>query len=525
MPKNIALVLAGLLSVLPVAARAETPHRGGTAILVLPQEPPVVNPNVTQGLPDKIIGCIFYEGMVSITPEGEVIPRLAKSWTITPDGKTYSFELGKAEFHDGKPVTSEDVKYTLLEVSAKYSPSFTAAGRDIDHIDTPAADKVVISLKEPFGPFLQSLACEQGAAVMPSHLFRGTNPLQNPATTQAPVGTGPFKFVEWKRGDHIRLVKYDKYHREGRPYLNGLIAKIITDSGARMQALAAGEVDIVPEFEPSNRAMVAANPKLQVVQSDVAPLFNSIFMNITRKPLDDKRVRKALFMATDRDYLVKNAFSGVGNVGTMPFTKDIAWAANPDIDYSKMYPYDPVKAGAALDEAGFKRGVDGKRMTLHLAIFSNEHQEFLPVSVALKSMWQAAGIETVIDAMESGTLVKKVYVDRDFDTFLMSYTSLGDPALGIQRAFISGTLNKPYGNPTGYSNPTVDALFQKGEHATDVQERGKYYREAQTILAEDLPSLTIRDYRAIDGATKRLHDLWGKVQSGSEDWAEAWLEP
>ncbi len=517
------VALAGVCWLAATAAQAQAPQMGGTAVFTLAQDPSSVNPATTSNPPDRMIGCIVYEGLVNLGSDYKILPLLAKSWSVSPDGLTYTFELNQAEWHDGKPFTSEDVKYSLTEVNTKLSAIFGSAGRAIESIETPAKDKVVIKLKYQFGPFLLSFACPQGGAIMPAHVFQGTDVLKNPATLTQPVGTGGFKLTEWKRGDYIKLAKNPKYYEQGKPYLDEVIGKVITNAGARLQALRAGEVDLIQFFPGSDQATVKADPKLQIAVSDTSPGMTLAFLNVTKKPFDDVRVRRALMMATDREYLFKNAFYGVGAVGKMPFTTDIQWAVNPEVDYDKMYPYDPAKANALLEEAGLKKGADGKRFTMHIAIYANQYPEFQLVAAALKSMYQAVGVELVTDSLEDQLMLQRVFIGRDFDLTLGSFTSYADPALGISRAFVTSGIGKAFSNPAGYSNPKVDELFDKGERSTDLAVRGKFYQEAQKILAEDIPTANIRQYRNIDGASKRLHGLWGKVQ-GNGLWTEAWLE-
>lgn len=509
-------------SVAVQAQTAETPVRGGTAIAVLPQEPTSLNPALSTNVSDRVLGCIMYEGLLMVSPDYKLMPGLAKSWTVSPDGLTYTFELQKATWHDGKPFTSEDVAYSLPEVSAKYSSIFAPAGRVIDKIETPAPDKVVIKLKRSFGPFLISLGCIQGAAIMPAHIFKGTEPLKTAANVSQLAGTGSFKYASWQHGDHVKLVKNTNYYVEGKPYLDEIIGKVISQASARLQALQAGEVDVSRAFPPNYLAAVRATPSLKVETSDSAPLATYVFMNTKRKPYDNKLVRKALYMAIDRDYIFKNAFFEVGQVGTAPFTTEIAWAANPDIDYRKMYPFDPAKANAMLDEAGVKRGPDGKRFSTTISIFTNQYPEFQQVAAAMRSMWQAIGVEASTEALEDATMIKKVFTEMDFDATVQTYTSYSDPALGVARTWSTGVIGKSYGNPSGYSNPVVDDLFDKGEGGIDFNTRGPFYKEAQAIVAEDLPVFTLRQYRENDAASKRLRGVWGKVQ-GSGYWAEGWL--
>ncbi len=514
--------LAFAASMSSAHAQTLTPQRGGTLVMVLSQDPPTINPNVTNGVPDKLMSCMIYQGMVDIGGGYKAKPRLAKTWSISPDGLTYSFDLIEANWQDGKPFTSEDVKYTLQEVSAKYSSVFAAGGRAMESIETPAKDKVIIKLKQPFGPFMLSMACEQGGAILPSHLYRGTDPVRNATTLTDPVGTGPFKLAEWKRGNYLKLVRNPTYYEKDRPYLDEIIAKVITQPAARMQALQAGEVDLVSTFPASSIDLVKSDPKLKIEPGEYPPASNFLMYNIKNKPYDDKRVRHALLMATDRDFLIKNVFFNHGEQGLRPFNSWVTWPLNTDVDYRKTYPFDVAKANALLDAAGLKRGSDGKRFTVKMVVFQTEYIELTQAAVALKSMWSNVGVDVNIEALESAALTKRVFVDRDFDITMVGYTTFSDPALGISRAYVTSSIGQLYGNPTNYSNPKVDELFDLGEKATTQDERARFYREAQTILADDLPAFIIRDYSQIDAASKKLQNMWGDAR-GDGRYGEAWF--
>ena len=156
-------------------AQTAPPKRGGTVVFATGADPVTLSRNFGSNTTDGFIACILYQGLTRIDAKGDVQPMLAKSWTVTPDGKTFSFDLVKANWQDGKPFTSEDVKYSLIQISAKYSSIFAGAGAVIDTIETPAPDKAIIKLKQPYGPFLLSLACPQGGAILPKHVYEGTN--------------------------------------------------------------------------------------------------------------------------------------------------------------------------------------------------------------------------------------------------------------------------------------------------------------------------------------------------------------
>ncbi len=520
----LAAFAALVLAVGPVLAQDGPPQRGGTIILTLGNDPPTINPVVSTGVPDASIGCILYQGLTRVTGTLEVAPLLAKSWTISPDGKTYSFELTQASWHDGKPFTSADVKWSLMEANAKISPPFAAAARLLESVDAPAPDKVVINLKQPFGPLLISLACGWGGSILPKHVFEGTNIPQNPGSNVSPIGTGAFTLKEWRRGDHLRLVRNPNYWEPGKPYLDEVVAKIIGQPAARVQALQAGEVDFINQFYmPNNEYQtVRDNPKLRLMKATNAPNLDYLAFNVLRKPLDDKRVRQALLMATDRDYLLKNAWLGNGQVPTMPFTSQIPWAAaGPDVDFNKTYPFDIAKANALLDDAGLKAGADGTRFKVRMN-YATDESDKQTVASALKGMWRAVGVDVDIEALDRVTHMKKVYTDRDFDVTVNAYSTLNDPALGLARIFTTGGIGNLYANPAGYSKPEVDDLFRKAEVAPVQADRGALYRQVQSILAVDLPTVPLREKFTFNGVSAKLMGM--QVETDLyRGWTDAWL--
>lgn len=273
----------------------DVPRRGGTVIFTLGGDPAVLNPLLSTAVPDKTIGCILYQGLTQVSTTNGVAPMLAKSWSISSDGLTYTFELVHANWQDGTPFTSADVKYSLTEVNSKYDPIFAAAGKVIDDIETPSPDRAILKLKRPFGPMLASLSCSLGGAILPAHIYEGTDVMKNPANITNPIGLGPFRLTEWRRGDYLRLSRNPDYWEKGKPYLDEVIGKIIPQPAARVQALAAGDVDYVTDYylPPNDYAQVKENPRLDLELANGPPTIDIMFLNLARKPLDDERVRQA----------------------------------------------------------------------------------------------------------------------------------------------------------------------------------------------------------------------------------------
>jgi peptide/nickel transport system substrate-binding protein len=512
----------------PARAADDKPVRGGTAIMVLGTDPLSLSPDTTGSVPDVAVACQVYDALVRFKKGFEIVPSLAKSWDITPDGKTYTFHMVDANWHDGKPVTSDDVKFTLLDISSKYGPRFDAAGRFIESIDTPDPKTVVIHLKAPFGPFLFSLACEQNAAIMPAHILRGTDIMKNPAVLNDPVGNGPFKFKEWVRGDHVELVRNDDYWRKdlGEPYLDRLVVKIMPDTNSRILALRAGEIDyIVPDYMPlSSVKMVQAQPDQFSAEEVSYPGSDIIILNTKSKTapqLANPEVRHALYMAMDRDFLHKNVFFGLGGVPKSAFDTRL-WAYDPAIDYQKMFPYDTAKAAKMLDDAGATVGPDGTRFTIRL-LFETGKPEWLQAAQALQRMWQAVGVKVELQGAERPVILKRVYSDYDFDATLQTYTTLGDPALGIARTYVTESIKQgqTFNNASQYSNPEIDKLFDQGRDAHDQAERKRVYAQIQEILARDMPVLNLHQQPQYAVATTRLHNMW--QAANQQWWGSVWI--
>ena len=520
-------VLAAAVCMVPaVATAAETPVRGGVAIVAIPSDAASMNPVLTTKSPDPFVGCMIYEGLIDQRMGGGADPLLAKSWTISPDGKTYTFDLVEAQWHDGKPFTSSDVKYTLLEVSSKYSSTFGRVGKIIEGIDDSDPRKAVITLSKSYGPFLYALGCQVGAAILPAHLFSGTDATNNPTTLSAPVGTGPFRLKEWVHGDHITVERNPNYRNPELPYLDGVVLKIVPSGSSRVLALRSGEVHYLPfnAIAFTDFKQVRENPELYLHGLLFPPPDDIMFFNTRKGPTGNTMVRHALAHATDRDFLVKAVWYGIGDPGISSFDTRIPWANNPKIDYRTLFPYDVDKANQLLDEAGFERGSDGVRFELDV-IVSAENAAFVSTIQALSNMWSKVGIKVNAITLDSNALSQRVFKDMDYNVTLQGYTTYGDPALGIVRSFVSTTVGRPWGNPSGYGTPEMDALAQQGQDGTTQAERAVHYHRMQEIIARDLPSLVIHQRTTFDAANKRLRGVWEGDHVGYGDWGYAWLQP
>ncbi|HSC70752.1 MAG TPA: ABC transporter substrate-binding protein, partial [Candidatus Methylomirabilis sp.] len=234
------LCSGGLAAEAGTAPSLEKPKYGGTFVVAIVNDPTTLNPATSSDFYVKIISGTVFDTLVNLDFNLTPVPRLATSWDVSKDGLTYTFHLAKATWHDGKPLTSEDVKFTVEQVLGPYHPSGAQYKDRIQEIQTPNPQTVVFRLKTPFGPFLVMLAND--LYIVPKHIYQGTDILKNPARL-TPVGTGPFKLAEWKKGDYVRVVRNPDYFMEGKPYLDEIVFKVAADAGARMLAFEKGEID------------------------------------------------------------------------------------------------------------------------------------------------------------------------------------------------------------------------------------------------------------------------------------------
>lgn len=495
--------------------------RAGTAVSAMEGEMPGLNPDLATGDWNQRVGCTVYEALTKSNTNGIIEPQLARSWTISRDGKTYTFHLVNTKWTDGQPFTSADVKYTLLHVSGKYSAIFSLAAKNIKSIATPNPRTVVIKLKRPYGPLLVSLGCGQGAAILPQHIFRGTDVYKNQASLTKPVGTGPFMLQKIERGTAVVMVRNPHYWRPGRPYLDQLIFKEFQTPSSMVLALRTHEVNLINDsyFPYQDIPVVKANHSLALHQFNTQAQDDYLVYNVKRPIVNNPLVRQALVVATDQKYLLNTVFFGVGTVGHGAINSFIKWAFDPKYDYAKLYPYDSARAGKMLDQAGYPLK-NGTRFTIHLAVDASE-PPLVSMAQALQALWKKVGVQVALDSLEHNTYTTQVFQRQNFDAYVDSYTSYGDPALGTARLFITPTVKHVvYGNASQYSNPTVDKLFQKAETAPTTAKRARFYYQVQAILSRDLPTVSLHQIVSIDAATANLHGLWNE---DNEYWTDAWL--
>jgi peptide/nickel transport system substrate-binding protein len=470
--------LAAALSA--TSAIAQT--RGGTLKAIVQPEPPILVSAINSQAPTQYVAGKIYQSLLKYGPDLKPQPELAKAWTISDDGLTYTFDLQpNVKWHDGKPFSADDVVFSIdTLLRAVHVRTRVIIEKFVDKVEAPAADKVVITLKEPFPPFISMF--EAGTMpIMPKHIYEGTDYRTNPAN-QHPIGTGPFKFAEWKKGSFIRLTRNDDYWREGQPYLDEIIFNVIPDAASRAVAFERGDVQVLRggDVDNVNVKRLRAVPGVEYTTAGwemFAPPATTL-LNQRKPPFDNVKVRQAVMHALNRKMIVDTIFFGMGKPATGVFSEStLFYDANVP-----QYDFNVEKAKALIKESG----VDvGKYPVKILATGYGSQWERL--DEYMRQALERVGFKVSIESSDAGSWSSRVS-NFDFDLTTTYTYQYGDPALGVERLYVSSNISKgtPFGNNQAYTNPEADALWKKAGSERDPAERQKLYSELQTILARDV---------------------------------------
>jgi len=503
-------------------AAAQTPTRGGTLQSVLWPEPPGIVPGLFLQSPALLPGTKIFESLLTYDFKLEPQPMLAESWTISPDGRTYTFKLRRnVKWHDGKPFTADDVVFTFGEFLVDVHPRSKAVFQraKVSKIDSYT---VSFALAEPFSPLIRSFDTI-GAPILPAHLYKGTDLRKNPANT-APVGTGPFKFKEWKRGEYIHLVRNADYWRNGLPYLDEIYYRFVPDAASRALAMEGQQFHIATQndLELIDAARLAKLPFLRATNKgwEWGSPIAWIELNLRKPPYNDKRFRQAIMHALNRQQVRDNIFQGFAKIATGPIHSDSPFY-EPSV---RNYDYNIAKAEALLDEMGLKKGANGMRTTVKL-LGLPYGEVWNRAAESTRQALRQVGIEVVLESSDAAGWVDRLK-NWDFEMIMTYLTTLSDPALGVSRTFLTDNQRKgvPFTNESGYSNPKVDALFKEAASTVDEVRRKQLYSEVQKILVEDAAVIWLVELQWPTVTNKRLHDAVINGMGPNGNFAEAWLE-
>jgi len=438
----------------------------------------------TEGEAYKVTENIFETLLEYGEQDTTIKPGLAKEWTASDDGLTYTFKLQQGvKFHDGTEFNADAVVFNFnrwMNGNDEKFPYYTMFGgykADEGHVikEVKAVDKNTVQfiLKRPQAPFLKNLAMSPFGIASPTAVEKWGDDFRS-----HPVGTGPFKFVEWKKKDRIVVEKNPDYWQKGLPKLNKIIFRVIPENAARLNALAKGEIDVMDGLNNSDEEKVKSDNKLQIIER---PSMNVGYIGLTntRKPFDNKLVRQAINHAVDKKAIIDAFYGGKALPAKNPMPPSIEGYN----DAIQEYPYDLEKAKALLKEAGYEKGFKMELWAMPVARpYMPEAQK---VAEVIQESLSKIGVTAEIKSVDWATYLEKA-TKGEFDAFMLGWTGdNGDPDNFIYTLLDKDSIGS--NNYAYYSNDELHTILIEAQTETDQAKRNELYKKAQEIIHEDAP--------------------------------------
>lgn len=487
---------------------------GGTLVIASTQVPRHFNGAVQSGVATALASTQIFASPLRYDENWNPKPYLAKSWEVAPDGLSVTLHLvDNAVFHDGKPVTSEDVAFSIMTI--KKNHPFQTMLAPVETVDTPDPLTAIIRLKHPHPALLLAMSPAL-MPILPKHIYGDGQDIKSHPANLKPIGSGPYRLTEYKQGEYYTLEKFDKFFIPDRPKLDKIVVKLVSDSKAAMVSLENGDVNALP-FVSNTRdiARLEKMPNVTVTEKGFAgtgPL-NWLAFNTKKKPLDDVRVRQAIAYAANREFIVSKLMGGKATIATSP----IAPGSRLDEPGVEMYKLDLAKSQKLLDEAGYPKKADGSRMTLTIDYLPGEDEQQRNVAEYLRSQLKQVGINLEVRAAPDFPTWAQRISNYDFDLTMDIVFNWGDPVIGVNRTYLTSNIHKGviWSNTQQYSNPKVDELLNAAAEETSPDKRKALYSEFQKIVVSDAPIYFINalPYRNVfsKGLSGLPTSIWGMM--------------
>jgi peptide/nickel transport system substrate-binding protein len=495
-----------------VLSTACTPSRGkGKLVYGLTLAPSNIDPHVGASSELGIPLTSVYDPLVWLSPDGEFVPGLAERWEISDDGKTYTFYLRQdVTFHDGTPFNAEAVCFSLERIADPATKSAKARGLLGPFATCQATDDhtAKISLLTPYAPFLSAASQVYLAMVSPTAVSKWGDEYQFHQ-----VGTGPFTFKEYVPKDHLTLERNPDYRwapsffaHQGSAYLQEIEFRFYVDPATRSPALESGEVQVMGEIPPVDAVRLENDPDFKVLKVPIPGQPLQMYVNTTKPPTDDLRVRQALLYATDRQAIIDAIFMGYSPPAYGPLCR-VTWSYDPGIE--SLYAYDPEHAGQLLEDAGWHdsdgdgiRDKDGQPLILEAILTS---WGFMPeVGQMLKDQFLQVGIDLNTQVIAAYPTVVQAAVEGQHHIIPFTLSS-SDPHI-LRSAFHSANAEGGF-NWSKVQDAELDDLLDQGMQALVDQERARIYAEIQQRIMSQALIIPIRDYVNLNGASATVTGL------------------
>jgi peptide/nickel transport system substrate-binding protein len=507
----------GMLFGWPLAALAQA-AKGGVLVIGTTQKPRHLNSAVQSGIATMFPAAQLFASPLRMGADWKPQPYLAEKFELSADNRSVTLTLrNDAVFHDGKPITSEDVKFSI-ETIRDHHP-FKSMYAPVHAVTTDGPLKAVVRLAEPHPALLLAMSTSL-TPILPKHIFGdGTDPKVHPRNAN-PVGSGPFKLVEFKPGEHIIMERFDKFFLKDVPRLERIIVKEYKDPASLLLAFEKGEVDAHPGLlDPREIERAKKIPGVLVIK-DAAPAIGPLVwlaFNTKSPKLADKRVRQAIHYAIDKKTLIETMLGGVHKRSTGPIASGSPYHA-ADVE---RYDFNPAKATQLLDAAGLAPGANGVRLALELEALPGV-SDIKTAQEYSKAALAKVGIEVNMRlAPDFPTWARRVS-SQQFELTFDSVWNWGDPVIGVHRTWLTSNIRPGviWSNTQSYSNPLVDALLAAAGQEMNLAKRKAQYREAQKIIVEDCPVAFMYEWSFHEGYLAKVAQppkgVWGLTDALTE---------
>ncbi len=518
------ILSATALATIGVSHAAPASHEG-TLTLLLPSEPTALVSLGNVATSILSVSAKVTEGLLKYDYDVNPQPQLATKWAISPDGLTYTFTLRQGvKWHDGKDFTSADVAYSI-NLLRQIHPRGRNTFANVIAVDTPDRYTTVLRLSKPAPYLIRALAATE-TPIVPKHIYDGTDARSNPHTN-APIGTGPFRFKEWVRGSHILYERNPDYWDKPKPYIDQLVVRPITDSAAAAVAFETGAVDLgyrtpVPLADLERLRKV---PSLRFTTAGNSYSYNvtRLEFNLDNEYFKNDKVRQAVAHAIDRNVIVKVVHYGYGKVSYSPIAPGLKAFHDPA---PSPYSFDVKKANSLLDEAGYPRK-GSVRFSVPLDVNPIGGPDGQRLADYIRTALARVGIAVTVRSQDASAFIKRIYTDRDFAFTTNGASNLFDPTVGVQRLYWSKNFIKgvPFSNGTHYNHPVVDKLLEDAAVENDPVRRKQLFKDFQDVVARDVPDLNLYQPEFITIANQRVHDHSLTADGVESNLADVWVEP
>ena len=515
--KIASIFIAAALFVAAIPSiHAATPVPGGT-VVYLSSKIPSLNP-LHSAYEVGLVTSQIFASLTRMNERNEISPYIAESWEISNDGKTYTFQIAKnAKFHDGKPVTSEDVAFSfdVVKKHHRFGPQMFGP---IESYEFPNEKTLVVHLSQPHGPLLLAATTPRQLPILPKHVYGAADDFMKQPAHKDPVGSGPFVISDRKTDEYVSIERNKDHFVEGLPYLDKIIYQNVQDKtakriGLRRNQFQLARTDSVMRFSDIEEFSKIDHLTLTEYQGISGGAIVLEFNN-RKEPLNNMKVRQAIAHAIDRSHISNVLHGGYTKPARSPLPATNVFFN----DELKGYEFDVDKANALLDEAGYPKKEDGMRLELDLIYIA---QPFMPDFQSLPAEYVAAalkkaGIKVKLEPLQGFAGWAKRSAAWEFDMSINWPGDKTDPAIGVSRLYVCDNIkNQAYTNTSGYCNPKVDELFAQAALEADFEKRTALYKEVQNLLLAEMPMLWLFDTPAMFFHHK---DLFFPAFGTAENW-------